>query len=60
MNWIKAAMMILASFHSADPSVQFEHVVETACESNTVLLSEHCLFSIAFESCLMLLFACIR
>ena len=34
-------MMILARFHSADPSAQLEHVVETCCELSTVLLSEH-------------------
>ena len=33
--------MILTRFHSADPSAQLEHVVETSCELSTVLLSEH-------------------
>ena len=34
-------MMILTRFHSADPSAQLEHVVETSCELSTVLLAEH-------------------
>ena len=35
------AMMILTSFHSADPSTPTGYVVENACELSTVLLSEH-------------------
>ena len=34
-------MMILARFHSADPSALLEHVVEASCELSTVLLSKH-------------------
>ena len=38
-------MMILARFHSADPSALLEHAVETSCELSTVLLSEHASFA---------------